>query len=150
MLQHIATLIATFFYTGRLPKMPGTWGSLAALPCAWYLWSLAPEWAWPIFALSVAIGIWAAHKYVRFTGKEDNQEIVIDEVLGIFVTAILAKHTLAHYAAVFVLFRLFDIWKPFPVRWFDDNVHGGLGVVLDDLVAGLWALLCIFLLGKFV
>ena len=149
-MQRIITILATFFYSGLLPKMPGTWGSLAALPFAWFLWLLPPAYAWSIFFLSTIIGIWAAHQYVLKTKTDDNQQIVVDEALGIFLTASIAHHTWIHYLAVFLFFRLFDIWKPWPVNWCDEKIKGGLGVVLDDIAAAGWALLCMYVLGKFL
>lgn len=146
----LAKLIATFFYSGKLPKAPGTWGSLLALPFAWALWLLPALYAWPLFILFIAVATWASSAYVRRTGKEDNQEIVVDEAAGIFLTTAFAPHSLLAYAAAFVLFRLFDIWKPFPIRWVDDNIHGGWGVMADDLCAALVALPCMFLLQYFL
>lgn len=147
-MQAFAKVVATFFYSGLLPKMPGTWGSLAALPFAWFLWLLPLPLAWTLFVAATALGIWAAGSYCRSTGRADDQRIVIDEVLGIFLTASVAPHTPLAYAFVFFFFRLFDIWKPFPVRWIDRKVKGGLGVVADDLAAALWAVLVVWALNR--
>jgi phosphatidylglycerophosphatase A len=149
-MQRIVTLIATFFGSGFLPKMPGTWGSLAALPFAWLLWLLPLPLAGLVFTLACGVGIWAADQYVRQTDVQDNQQIVIDEVLGIFVTAFSARHDWISYTAVFFFFRLFDIWKPFPIRWLDHNIKGGLGVVVDDLCAGVFAMISVWALQQFI
>lgn len=148
--KHLSTLLATFFYVGLSPKAPGTLGSLAALPFAYFLWLLPPIQAWMLFLVCLALGIWSAGEVVRRTRLEDNQCIVIDEVLGVFLTTSLIslrhfslspKQTFVFYASAFFLFRLFDIWKPGPVRWIDRKVKGGFGVVLDDLAAALLALI---------
>ena len=138
-LNAIAKCISTFFYVGLLSKMPGTWGSLTALPFAWFLWQLSS--AWIIFFLSFLLAVWSAGRYCGQTKKHDNQQIVIDEVLGIFLTTAIVPHTYLFYFLAFVLFRFFDIVKPPPVRWVDRNVQGGFGVVADDLVAAFWAML---------
>lgn len=127
---------ATFFYVGRLPKAPGTFGSLAALPFAWWLWTLPPALAWFLVALTFLLGVAGSAVVHRKTGVSDHQSIVIDEVVGIFVTTSVAttQHW-PHYVAAFLLFRLFDIWKPWPVSWIDREWHSPVGTMMDDLVA---------------
>ena len=142
--------LATFFYSGLLPKMPGTWGSVLALPMAWYLWELPLWWGISVTTLTLALGIWAAHQYEINTGKSDNQQIVIDEAVGIFITAGFAQQNLPQYTAVFVLFRLFDIWKPFPIRYLDKKIPGGWGVMLDDVGAAVYAGLAIGLYNYYL
>ncbi len=134
-----SNLVATFFFVGRIPKMPGTFGSLAALPFAWYLWQLPPAWAWAITALVFALGVWASRHVIRRSGKPDDQTIVIDEVVGIFLTTSLASGLWWHYLLAFLLFRIFDIWKPWPVQWVDTNWKNALGTMMDDVVAALMA-----------
>jgi len=148
--KYFSELLATFFYTGYSPKAPGTVGSLAALPFAWFLWQFPSIISWSIFLSFLLLAIWASHEIVKRSGVADNQCIVIDEVLGIFLTtSIAANHWLA-FGAAFIFFRIFDIWKPGPIRWVDNNIKGGLGVVLDDLVAALLALLCLALMQYFI
>ncbi len=144
-----AEFIATFFYSGLLPKMPGTWGSLAALPFAWFLWQLDIFVAIGLIALVFIIGTTAAHYYCRVTNTHDNQKIVVDEAIGIFIVASVAEHNWYSYLACFLLFRLFDILKPQPVRWLDDNIQGGIGVILDDVGAAIYALIALFLLQAY-
>lgn len=148
LVRNFGTIIATWFYTGYLPKMPGTWGSLAAIPFAWYLWQLPAFWAWTLLALFTGIAILAADIFDRATAKHDNQSIVVDEVAGIFLTAAFATHTWQQYLAVFVLFRAFDIWKPWPVRLLDRHVRGGFGVVVDDLGAAAYAMLILLAFNR--
>lgn len=134
-----AELIATFFFVGRSPKAPGTCGSLAALPFAWYLWQLPVNGAWGIIAGTFLAGSWAASRVIARTGVADHQSIVIDEVIGIFLVTSVAAHLWWHYALAFSLFRIFDIWKPWPVRWVDRNWKTGVGAILDDMIAALMA-----------
>ena len=136
--EKIASTVATFFYVGHIPKMPGTWGSLAALPFVWYLHLLPFYLSILVFIFATVLGIWAASSYCTSTNQHDNQKIVIDEVLGMAVATFFTKHGYLEYALAFFLFRLFDIFKPFPIRLVDTHVKGGLGVVLDDLLAGLY------------
>lgn len=152
-MHFFADLIATFFFVGRLPKAPGTFGSLAALPFAWFLWQLPAPWAWLIFVATYLLGVWAASSVVRRSGQQDHQSIVLDEVCGIFLVSSIAPHDYGWYALAFLLFRLFDIWKPGPVGWVDRRVKGGHGAMLDDLVAALLATLSFYAIlyaaGKF-
>jgi phosphatidylglycerophosphatase A len=139
-LFHPATLAATWFGAGLLPKAPGTWGSAAALPFAWALARFGGGWA--LAAASLAcflIGWWASAVYVRRTGADDPSEVVIDEVAGQWLVLAAAPLDPLSYALGFVLFRLFDVWKPWPVRWADQQVGGGLGVMLDDMLAAAYA-----------
>jgi phosphatidylglycerophosphatase A len=127
---------ATFFYVGKLPKAPGTFGSLAALPFAWVTWSLPLPYAWAIVITTFLLGVAGASVVHRKTGVSDHQSIVIDEVVGILVTTSVAtpQHW-PHYFAAFVLFRIFDIAKPWPVSWIDRKWHSPVGTMMDDLVA---------------
>lgn len=138
---HPATLAATWFGAGLLPKAPGTWGSLAALPFAWALASMGGT---SVLAAATivcfALGWWASAVYVRRTGVDDPGEVVIDEVAGIWLTLVFSPPDLLSYGLGFVLFRIFDIWKPWPVSWADRDIGGGLGVMLDDVLAGIYAL----------
>lgn len=137
--QMFAAAVATFFAVGLLPRAPGTWGSLAALPFAWLLWSLPIGVACMLLAALVLLGTWAASTYDAANGGHDTQAIVIDEVLGIFITTAVAEPRLGPWICAFVLFRFFDIAKPGPIRWIDRKVQGGFGVLADDLAAGLLA-----------
>jgi phosphatidylglycerophosphatase A len=143
-------LIATFFYAGHLRPAPGTWGSLAALPVGWAIHQIG---GFPLLliatALAFTIGWWATAQETK--GKEDHDpsEIVIDEVVGQWIAifpvsygaAMMGVDVLRLYPgwiAGFVLFRLFDIWKPWLVGWADRR-GDALGVMLDDVIAGVFA-----------
>lgn len=148
---HPAALAATWFGTGLLPVAPGTWGSLAALPFAWVLARLG---GWPMLLaaslLCFFVGWGASAIYVRRTGEDDPSEVVIDEVAGQWLVLAAAPPDLFLYAAGFLLFRVLDITKPWPARWADRNVHGGLGVMLDDMLAAAYgaALMAVITLWK--
>jgi phosphatidylglycerophosphatase A len=133
-------LLATWFGTGLLPVAPGTWGSLAALPFAWAIRSL---WGVPGLAAAAAmvfaVGWWAAGAITKASRVKDPGSIVIDEVAGQWLVLLAASRDPLTWVLAFVLFRVFDIWKPWPVRWADRRIHGGLGIMLDDLLAAVYA-----------
>jgi len=148
-----ATLIATFFGAGRLKPGPGTWASLATV----VLWALASSqipaasrtWATIIAAaILTLIGIPAATLVARSCGVKDPQFVVIDEVAGQLVTLIAVPLAWKTFLAGFILFRVFDIWKPFPIRRLE-RLPEGTGIVVDDLGAGLYALAVMHLLLHF-
>lgn len=134
-------LIATWFGCGYLKPGPGTWGSLGALPFAWVFAMGAGEHA-TIALLSATvvaflIGIMAADRFDALSGGHDASEIVVDEVAGIWLTLAFVPADPQLYAAGFILFRIFDILKPWPIRWADRRIGGGLGVMLDDILAAI-------------
>ena len=137
---HPAILLATWFGAGFLPVAPGTWASLAALPCAALLvWLGGPV---LVLAAGVAVfvlGIWAADAYMQTVQVHDPSAIVIDEVVGQWVTLALLPLDPVMYALGFVLFRVLDVLKPWPANFIDRAVTGGFGVMLDDVVAGAYA-----------
>jgi phosphatidylglycerophosphatase A len=148
--HHPAMLLSTWFGAGLLPKIPGTWGSLAALPFAWHIGTAFGALGLTVAAAIVfAIGCWAADTASRAGDIRDPGFIVIDEVAAQFLVLAVAPVGLLAYAAGFVLFRVADIVKPFPANWADREVHGGLGIMLDDIFAALYAGLALFLLVRF-
>jgi phosphatidylglycerophosphatase A len=149
---HPATLVATWFGTGLLPKMPGTWGALATLPVAWVLAERFGPWAVAAAGiLAAALGLWACKVYLAKSPIKDPGEIVIDEVAGQFIAAAPAGLDPVAFALSFVLFRIFDVMKPWPCRALE-RLPGGAGVIADDIAAGLYAAaivsLYFFILGK--
>jgi len=143
----IARVIASGFGIGWLPWMPGTWASLAALPCAWLIRIPGGTTALAIAtAVVFFIGWWAATQVVRTSSAADPSWVVIDEIAAQWLVLLLAPQRLWLYAAAFIAFRLFDIWKPFPVSWCDRTVKGGLGIMLYDVAAALYALIVIAVL----
>lgn len=140
--------LATGCGAGYLPWAPGTWGSLVALPLCFLLSLLNGPFYWISLLAIVVLAIVAAGAAEKILDRKDPGVVVIDEVAGMLVTMIGAPNTLLAYGAGFLLFRLFDIVKPFPARWADQHLNGGVGIVMDDLVAGGYALLCLQLLSR--
>jgi phosphatidylglycerophosphatase A len=148
---HPAALIATAGGIGHLSIAPGTWASLAALPLAWLLDHITGRIGIAIAGLVVALlGIWASQIYVARGRVEDPREVVVDEVAAQLLVLAAVPLTLAGTIAGFLLFRLFDIVKPWPVNWADRQVKGGLGVMLDDLLAAIYAAGVLTLLAPYM
>ena len=146
-LKHPACLISTWFGVGLIPFAPGTWGSLAALPFAWVIQNLAGPYALlGASALIFALGWWASTVFISHSDVADPQVIVVDEVAGQWLVLAVAPTTFWYYAAGLVLFRIFDVRKPWPVRWADRSLKGGLGVMLDDILAGGYGVVLLFVL----
>lgn len=154
LLSHPAGWIATALGAGLVPKGPGTAGSLVALLPWWFvLRGLPPAWYFAVLAAGFALGVWACGVCDRRLAAHDQGALVWDEVIGMWITLIAAPGGTPASAALwmaagFVLFRLFDIWKPWPVRWADRRVRGGLGVMLDDVLAGALAWTALQLLAQ--
>jgi phosphatidylglycerophosphatase A len=136
--DRVATVLAIWFGCGLVPKAPGTAGTLGAIPLFWLLAKAGPVALLIAAAAVTAVGIWAADRVERRLGKKDPQIVCIDEVAGVLFTWVAAPPTLMGCAAGIVLFRLFDQFKPWPARRIDRTMKGGLGIVLDDVAAGLW------------
>ncbi|MBT3989383.1 MAG: phosphatidylglycerophosphatase A [Rhodospirillaceae bacterium] len=139
-MTRIAQLLAVWFGAGLLPKAPGTWGSLAALPLAYAIayWGSLEILSGATIIVFV-VGVWASEVTSRAMGVTDPSEIVIDEVAGQWLTLLVVPPDLILYAIGFLLFRLFDIWKPWPISWADQKIKGGMGIMLDDVIAGVYA-----------
>jgi len=133
--------LAFGFGSGLAPKAPGTFGTLAAVP-VWYALAQLPLWAYLLGTLLViAAGPWLCGRTSRDMGVHDHGGIVWDEIAGFLVTMALAPVSLTSAVLGFALFRFFDVVKPWPIGWLDRRVHGGTGIMLDDLVAGVYAAL---------
>lgn len=137
--EKIINLIVTFFGAGRSPKAPGTVGTLAALPLVIFLTQAGPLIYMGIVVLLAIVGMWASEQYEQLKGGHDHQEIVIDEVVGILITMTWIPLTWQSVLAGFILFRVLDIFKPFPIGTLDKKVPGGMGVMADDMAAGIIA-----------
>lgn len=153
MLETISSKISLFFQKhlfriisiggiGRARIVPGTWASLVAIMLASIF---GPKLLCILTGIVILLGWWASEQYVLQTGKEDPGVIVIDEIAGQWLAVLLVMATLHKpltfwaYFTLFILFRLFDIWKPGPIGWADRNIKGGFGVMADDVLAGLAA-----------
>lgn len=129
--------IAFGFGSGLMPIAPGTWGTLAALPI--YLLMMHTHWILyvTLTALFFALGVWVSDKVSQDLGVHDYKGIVWDEVVGYLLTMFLAPQGLIWMFLGFILFRIFDIWKPQPIRLIDQKISGGLGIMLDDVAAAI-------------
>ena len=139
-------LIATGFYSGYLPKAPGTWGSLVGLLLFYLLHTLSLPVYLAVVAGIFVVGSFAAGEAEKILDSRDPGVVVIDEIAGMLITMIAVPATPLNMALGFILFRIFDITKPFPVNFFDQRFHGGLGIMLDDVMAGIYSLIILQLL----
>jgi phosphatidylglycerophosphatase A len=131
--------LAFGFGTGLAKKAPGTWGTLAGLALLPLLY-LLPLWlGLVVIGLASVFGIWLCGRVADDLGVHDHGGIVWDEIVGIWITLILLPNTWQWWLLGFVLFRILDIFKPWPISWLDRHVAGGLGIMLDDMLAGLIA-----------
>ncbi len=142
--------MAVGFGSGLSPWAPGTLGTLAAVP--FYLLVMHwPLWAYgSLLVVGSIAGVWICQSATQAIGVEDHGGIVWDEFMGFGITMLAAPSGWGWILTGFLLFRLFDILKPWPIRWFDRQVSGGLGIMLDDIVAGIFAWFCLQLLAHFV
>lgn len=126
--------------SGLAPVAQGTFGSLAAILPWLALRELSLAWNLAVIVLGFALGVWACHVASRALGVDDHRALVWDEFIGQWI-ALLPALVAPWWAVLagFALFRLFDVWKPWPIRVFDRRLHGGLGVMVDDVVAGVFA-----------
>lgn len=142
-------LCATGFGTGLVPLAPGTAGTLPGLLFAWLLWPL--PWGWRVAAVAAVIlfGLWLCGAAARRLGVHDHPGIVWDEIAGVMLALQFVPAHWIWLVAGFLLFRLFDVWKPWPIRLADRRLAGGAGIMLDDLLAGLYAGGCLWLLERY-
>jgi phosphatidylglycerophosphatase A len=148
LLAHPAHFLALGFGAGLSPKAPGTVGTLVAFPLFWLLTGSPLYWAWVV--LFLAVGVWACEVAGRALGEHDHGGLVWDEVAAFLMVLPFASPTLLGYALAFALFRLFDIWKPFPIAWLDARVPGGFGVMLDDVLAAGYSILLLLAVARWM
>ena len=147
-LKHPSTWLATWFGAGFFRPGPGTWGSAAAIPPALIIYAFTGVIGLVVAALLIfAAGLWAAKIFDEATDGHDSKMIVIDEVVGQWIALmpglIMAGLNPPVMLLAFLLFRLFDITKPWPISWLDRNVSGAMGVMIDDVAAGIAAAACL-------
>lgn len=147
-MKTITRLLATGLYTGYSPFAPGTAGSLLAVFIYWLLPGKNPLIFSPLLIVLFFLGVWSANKIEIWSDKKDNPIIVIDEIVGMLVTLTAMEKSLNWLAIGFILFRLFDIVKLFPAKN-AEKLSGGWGVMADDVVAGIQALICLQALHYF-
>ncbi len=131
-------LFAAWFGIGLIQPAPGTWGSLVGL-LIWYFAEFLHSSINIILPIFILFSWLVCSQASKDSDFKDHSAIVIDEVAGMLVALSFVSHGIVTYLCAFLLFRLFDIWKPWPISWVDKNVAGGLGILLDDLIAGLFA-----------
>lgn len=145
---HPAVTIATFAGCGLLRPAPGTWGSLAAVFAGWPIAAAGGPVALTIAALGAFLaGLWAVETYTAAAGRADPPEVVIDEVAAMWLVMAALPPTPVAYALGFGFFRLFDIWKPWPVRAIERRAGGEMGVMADDMMAAVYAILAAWVAG---
>lgn len=137
--RRLVLFLATGAYSGYFPFMPGTVGTVVGILFFAVLASLSL----PLYLLTtvafIALSVWVSEQAEQIFKKKDASQIVIDEIAGFLVTMAFLPASWKYVVAGFVLFRIFDIWKPYPANRINDNMHGGAGVVMDDIVAGIYA-----------
>lgn len=142
--SHPAHFLSLGFGAGLSPKAPGTIGTLVAVPVYLVMARYLDHVTYAMVVLGIiALGFWICGITERALGSHDHGSIVWDEIAGFLVTMYLAPVTVWSIFAGFVLFRIFDIAKPFPVSWLDRELEGGFGTVMDDVVAGIFAWICL-------
>jgi phosphatidylglycerophosphatase A len=136
--------LATWFGAGLLPGAPGTFGTLGAVPLLMVLDRLGMIWQGVVWVLIAGLATWASHRVRTMVGHEDPPQVVIDEVTGFSITVLFVPITWFTLGLCFVLFRFFDIAKPFPIRRLE-RLGGGLGIVADDVMAGIYTVAAVTL-----
>ena len=137
-------LIALGFGSGLLPKAPGTWGTVVGIPIYIAMSYLTLPWFLAVTAISFIFGCYCCHVAGIALGEPDHGSIVWDEIVGLMVTMIAIPYSILNIILGFALFRLFDITKPFPIKYFDKHFKNGFGVMLDDVLAGVMANVCLW------
>jgi phosphatidylglycerophosphatase A len=140
-MNRLILIIARGFGLGRIPVAPGTMGSLLGLLVFVVLGRFPLLIYVGVTLLLFLLGTIICQRAEQQLDKQDDPSIVFDEVVGLLIALFMAPFIWYWVLLGFALFRLFDIWKPFPIRWLEHRVHGGLGIMLDDAVAGLYALI---------
>ena len=137
-MNYFILILATGFGVGYSPIAPGTLGTLVAIPVYYFLSNISS----PIYEITLIgfffLSVWISENAEIFFGKKDDQRIVIDEMMGFLITMLWVPKTIRFIIIAFFLFRFFDILKPFPIRHLEKRFKGGFGVVLDDVMAGVY------------
>lgn len=131
--------LALGFGTGCSPIVPGTVSTLVFVPLCWLALHLPVLWYGLLTLVLALLGVYLCGRTTRALGVDDHRAIVWDELVGFFITMLAAPPTFIYLAAGFVLFRFFDILKPWPVNAADNKLHGGIGIMMDDILAGVYA-----------
>ena len=144
------TIFVSVFGIGFIPIASGTFGSLAGLLIGNILYLINFNLFFIIIPLLFIFGVIASNTYQKQTGEKDSSVIVIDEVVGQLIAMIFVVDNLTLVLCSFIIFRIFDIFKPWPASYADKKINGGLGVMLDDVFAGIYAAILIYLIGYII
>ena len=148
-IKSVSHFLATGFGSGLLPKAPGTWGTVVAaliyLPMSW---CLSLKFYLIVLVAASLFGVWLCEKVAKDLGEQDPPSVVWDEFCGFWLTMVAAPAGWLWLLCGFVLFRVFDIWKPWPIGLVDSKLKGGLGIMVDDLLAGVYAWIVLHLLFR--
>jgi phosphatidylglycerophosphatase A len=152
MTNRLAAIVATGFGCGYIPLAPGTAGSALAVGMGWGITEATVWFPRPFLLLAVGalpIAIWSAGAFAQAKKQEDPQQVVVDEIVGQWITlAGATRLDWKTFLGAFVLFRIFDVWKPFPARRLE-SLPGGVGIVADDVIAGVYGAVVLFFAGCF-
>ncbi len=148
LLSHPTHFFSLGFGSGLAPKAPGTFGTIIGLPLFWLISSYGFSIKLTIIATLFVLGIYCCDKTGKALGVADHGAIVWDEIVAIMLVLVFAPLTWLGWLVAFCLFRLFDIWKPFPISYFDAKLKNGFGVMFDDLLAAIYAIICVLLLAQ--
>ncbi len=150
MMRQLIIFFSTVCYVGKIPIAPGTWGTAVGVGIYWLIRYLpAPAYVVTVIGF-IFFSIWVSTKAQTIFGETDPQRVVIDEVAGYLVTMAFHPQALPVAIAGFILFRIFDITKPPPVRWMERRFSDGRGIVLDDVFAGIYANAALWLFGLII
>ena len=148
-LKNPVHFLAVGFGSGLLKPAPGTWGTLAGLMLSILLWNITQSNLFFIFlaVISFIFGCYLCQKTSNDLGVHDDGRIVWDEIVAIFLMFVfLPEYNLFTYILTFISFRIFDILKPYPIRYFDEKLESGLGIMVDDILAAIFALISLYII----
>lgn len=138
--------LALGFGSGLLPKAPGTYGTIAAIPIFIMMSYLTVDLYLAVLVVMAITGIYICGKAASDAGVHDHPAIVWDEIVGYLITMFMVPMTWQSIIVGFILFRVFDIFKPWPISWLDQHCKGGFGIMIDDVLAGIFALICMHII----
>ena len=148
--RSVVIFMASGAYTGFSPVASGTVGSLLGVPLGLFCMSSDPWRFGVFFAIFVMLSWWLSHKAQEYLGNEDPKEVVIDEILGQTLAIYFIPYSIINLVLIFLLFRFFDILKPFPIRHFEKRFRGGGGIILDDILAAVYAVIAFRVIRNFI
>ena len=148
LVSHPAHFFSLGFGSGLAPKAPGTFGTMIGLPLFWLISSYSLSVKLAIIAALFVFGVYCCEQTGKALGVADHGAIVWDEIVAMMLVLVFAPLTWLGWLVAFCLFRLFDIWKPFPIHYFDAKLKNGFGVMFDDLLAAIYAIICLLLLAR--